>query len=77
MGRRTYLRSFAGGVLSKEMWGRIGDAKFQTGLAEAKNMATLPHGPVVSRPGLRFVAETKDSAAFWLNSSSMGEGAVT
>lgn len=63
MGRRSYLRSFAGGELSQEMWGRIGDVKFQTGLARAWNMVTLPHGPVRSRPGFRYVATTKNSGS--------------
>lgn len=56
---RTLLRSFAGGEISPEMFGRIDLAKFQTGLATCRNFIVLPHGPVANRPGFRFVAEVK------------------
>lgn len=61
MGRRHYLRSFAGGEVSPELWGRIDDVKFQTGLATARNLVTLPHGPVRERPGFRYVGATKSN----------------
>jgi hypothetical protein len=48
---KSYLRSFAGGEVTPELFGRIDDIRFQTGLALAKNFVTLPHGPAKNRPG--------------------------
>jgi hypothetical protein len=58
---RTLQRSFNGGELTAEMFGQIGDAKFQTGSAICRNFIVLPHGPVTNRPGFAFVNEVKDS----------------
>lgn len=58
---RTFNRSFAGGELSPEMFGRIDDQKFQTGAAKMRNFIALPQGPVVNRPGTSFVREVKFS----------------
>ena len=58
---RTFNRSFAGGELSPEMFGRIDDQKFQTGAAKMRNFIALPQGPAVNRPGTKFVREVKDS----------------
>jgi hypothetical protein len=58
---RTYNRSFAGGEVSAEMWGRIDDVKFQTGAAKMQNFIALPQGPAENRPGTAFVREVKDS----------------
>jgi len=58
---RIYSRSFAGGELSPEMFGRIDDVKFQTGAAKMRNFIATPQGPAENRPGTAFVAETKDS----------------
>lgn len=44
------------------MFGRIDDTRYQTGLRKAKNVVVKPHGPVVMRPGLRFVNEVRSSA---------------
>lgn len=60
-GKRTYLRSFAGGRISPEMTGRVDDVRYQTGLKEARNFITLPHGPMRNRPGFRYVANTKSN----------------
>lgn len=54
-------RSFAGGEISSEMWGRIDDTKYQTGLATCQNFIPLPQGPVENRPGFEFVREAKYS----------------
>ena len=59
---RTLARSFAGGEISPEMFGRLDLSKFQTGLALARNMEVLPHGPVRNRAGTEFVREVKTSA---------------
>ena len=58
---RIYTRSFAGGEVSPEMWGRIDDVKFQTGAAKMLNFVALPQGPAENRPGTAFVREVKDS----------------
>lgn len=58
---RTFNRSFAGGEMSPEMWGRIDDVKFQTGAATVRNFITTPQGPAENRPGFAFVREVKDS----------------
>jgi hypothetical protein len=59
---RTLSRSFAGGEVTPEFYGRIDDAKYQTGLAKCRNFICLPHGPVANRPGFAFVREVKTSA---------------
>ena len=48
---KTLYRSFAAGVITPELYGRVDLTKFQTGAAELLNMITLPHGPAVRRPG--------------------------
>lgn len=58
---RTLQRSFAGGEVSPEMFGRIDDAKYQSGLALCRNFIPKPQGPVQNRPGFGFVREVKDS----------------
>lgn len=59
---RTLARSFAGGEVTPEFFGRIDDVKYQTGLAKCLNFIPLPHGPVANRPGFAFVREVKTSA---------------
>jgi len=59
---RTLSRSFGGGELTPEFFGRIDDAKFQSGLATCRNFITLPHGPVANRPGFAYVNAVKTSA---------------
>jgi hypothetical protein len=62
MGEKTADRSFAGGEISPDMYGRVDLAKFQTGLALCRNAFVLPHGPVENRPGTEYVLEVKNSA---------------
>jgi hypothetical protein len=54
-------RSFAGGELSPEMFGRIDDQKYQTGAAKLRNFIAKPWGPAENRAGFSFVREVKDS----------------
>lgn len=61
MAVKTLLRSFAGGEVTPELFGRVDLGKFQTGLQRVRNMIVLPHGPVARRPGTYFVNEAKDS----------------
>lgn len=58
---RTLQRSFSGGEVSPEMFGRIDDAKYQIGAAKMRNFIPKPQGPVENRPGFAFVREVKDS----------------
>jgi hypothetical protein len=59
---RTLNRSFAGGELSPEMFGRIDDNKFQAGAATMRNFIATPQGPAQNRPGFALVREVKNSA---------------
>lgn len=55
-------RSFAGGEVSPEFFGRVDHVKYATGLALAQNFQIKPHGPAENRPGFEFVREVKDSS---------------
>lgn len=59
--QRIHTRSFGGGEVTPEFFGRIDDVKYQTGLALCRNFVILPHGPAQNRAGTRFVREVKDS----------------
>lgn len=58
---RVYSRSFAGGEISPEMYGRIDDARYQNGAALMRNFIATPQGPAENRPGFQFVREVKSS----------------
>ena len=62
MGEKNTDRSFAGGEISPDMYGRVDLAKYQTGLSLCRNAFVLPHGPVENRPGTEYVSEIKNSA---------------
>lgn len=59
---RTFARSFNGGEVSPEFFGRVDDPKYQMGLALARNFILLPHGPAANRAGTEFVRATKANA---------------
>lgn len=59
---RTLQRSFGGGEVTPEFWGRIDDSRYQTGLARCVNFMVKPQGPAENRPGTVFVREVKDSS---------------
>jgi hypothetical protein len=59
---RSSSRSWNGGEVTPEFFGRIDDPKFQTGLALCRNWIVLPHGPVHNNAGTEFVREVKTSA---------------
>ena len=61
MAFRTLSRSFGGGEITPEYFGRVDDPSYAVGLAKCRNMIILPHGPAALRPGTEFVRE--DSAA--------------
>jgi hypothetical protein len=58
---RVYSRSFAGGEISKEMFGRIDDAKFQSGAATLRNFIATPTGAAENRAGFAYVKATKNN----------------
>lgn len=60
---KALSRSFAGGEIAPEMFGRLDLGKYQTGLQRALNFRTLAHGPATRRPGFFFVNEAKTSAS--------------
>lgn len=59
---RNLQRSFAGGEVSPEMFGRIDDVKYQSGAALIRNFITKPQGPAANRPGFSYVNTVKDSS---------------
>lgn len=62
MSIKSLLRSFAGGIIGPELYGRLDLVKFQTGLAQCRNFWVLPHGPAANRAGFEYVLEVKNSA---------------
>jgi len=52
-------RSFSGGELAPELYGRLDLDKYQAGLAECLNFVVLPHGPVQNRAGFSYILQTK------------------
>lgn len=59
---RNLQRSFAGGELTPEFFGKIDDAKYANGLAKCRNFVVKTHGPVENRPGFSFVRSAKDES---------------
>lgn len=59
---RNLQRSFAGGELTPEFFGKIDDAKYANGLAKCRNFVVKTHGPVENRPGFSFVRAAKDGS---------------
>lgn len=59
---KTLYRSFAGGEITPELFGRVELGKFQSGVRKLLNFFVLPHGPAVRRPGTHQVLEARDSA---------------
>jgi hypothetical protein len=58
---QTLQRSFSGGEISPEMFGRLDDVKYQSGLALCRNFISKAQGPAENRPGFHFVRAVKDS----------------
>lgn len=59
---RTLQRSFSGGEVTPELYGRIDDPKYLSGLAKCRNFVPKPHGPAENRAGFAFVRAVKNSA---------------
>lgn len=61
MSTRPFVRSFAGGEISPELYGRIDLTKAQVGLKTCRNFLVKPQGPVENRYGFNFDNEVKFS----------------
>lgn len=61
MAIRTVVRSFTGGEITSEFFGRLDDVKNQNGLAVCRNFLIYPHGVAANRGGTEFVREVKYS----------------
>lgn len=63
MGRINYVQSnFTAGEVSKFIYSRSELDRYANAVKLAKNVLINPQGPLSKRPGLRFVAEVKDSS---------------
>lgn len=60
---RLLQPSFAGGELKPQLHPRVDIARYQTGAAVIKNAIVMPTGGVTRRPGMKFVAETRNAGA--------------
>ncbi|WP_019646199.1 hypothetical protein [Novispirillum itersonii] len=56
-----YQASFGGGELAPSLWSRVDLAKYAEGLKTCRNFFIAAHGGAYSRPGLRFIAEARNS----------------
>jgi hypothetical protein len=59
MSARPFRRSFAGGEITEELFGRVDLSKGQIGLKTCRNFRVKPQGPVENRPGFKYINETK------------------
>lgn len=59
---RTIQTNFTAGELSPRLTARVDFEKYANGLSALENYILHPHGGVTRRPGLRMVAEVKDSS---------------
>ena len=53
--------NFTAGEISPRLAGRVDLSKYYNACRTIQNMVVFPHGGVTKRPGLRYVAEVKDS----------------
>ena len=59
---RQFIRSWSGGIISPELFGRLDDARYQQGADTIENMVCRMGGSLQRRPGFEHVRETKDSS---------------
>ncbi len=63
MPRVAYFQTnFTAGELTPRLRARVNWEKYPNGVEELQNFLIQTHGPVEKRPGLRYVAEVKDSS---------------
>jgi len=60
---RTLQISFAGGEVAPELYGRIDDGKYKSGLALCHNFISRPQGPIENRPGFQYVNTAKNTGS--------------
>lgn len=60
---RLIQRSFTGGELSPEMYGRIDTTVYQNGASLMRNLIARPQGVAAKRPGFKYVKMTKGQGA--------------
>jgi hypothetical protein len=53
--------TFSSGEVSPLLYGRVDLQQYFNGLQEAENCLVRPYGLIMNRPGLQYIAETKDS----------------
>jgi hypothetical protein len=56
------IRSFSGGEISPQLYGRVDQQKYASGLRTCRNMPIMRHGGVINRPGLQYICELPESA---------------
>lgn len=59
---RQFVRSWSGGEIAPELFGRLDDARYQQGAEKLRNFICRVGGSLQRRPGFDFVRETKDSS---------------
>ena len=59
MSQKKFWRSFAGGIITPELFGRLDLTQNQTGLADARNFEILPYGPAANRAGFEYILHAK------------------
>jgi len=57
----TIQRTFSGGEIAPSVYGRVDQSKYAGGLRICRNFMVMRHGGVATRPGTKFIGETKDS----------------
>jgi hypothetical protein len=62
MGLRLAQNSFAGGVISPELFARTNLDRYGECLKTAKNALIKKSGAIINRPGTQFIGEARDSA---------------
>lgn len=58
---RQFIRSWSGGEIAPELFGRLDDARYQQGAEKLRNFICRVGGALQRRPGFDFVRTTKDS----------------
>ena len=59
---RQFVRSWSGGEIAPELFGRLDDARYQQGAERLRNFICRVGGSLQRRPGFDYVRETKDSS---------------
>lgn len=60
---RQFIRSWSGGEIAPELFGRLDDARYQQGAEKLRNFIGRLGGSLQRRPGFDYVRATKDSGS--------------